>query len=338
MPGQPKAPWVPKDPGRVFWGGGQPTRTPQEPGTVGTMVLTGVAYVCFSPYSVAAAVRHVPIPTLPRESWGSGIRLLLAGKSGAGKSATGNTLLGERVFESRPAAKLVTASCVQAWGRCDGEDVTVIDTADILHPGAATSEAYKEIARCVRLSSPGPHALLLVTPLGQFTEEDAEAAQRLQDIFGADVLRRTVVLLTHAEALAGRPLQEHLRRGGSEALQDLILQCGGRCCSFRNGAAGLEQEQQAARVMGMVCRVLREHRGTWHSSAMYLEPSLTEEKVREHMGRHRAERRRRERARAEPRRRIVACGIVLFALALLSLIFLLFPDRLYFFLRFHILQ
>ncbi|XP_009634348.1 GTPase IMAP family member 1-like, partial [Egretta garzetta] len=213
-------------------------------------------------------------------------------------------------FESRPAAKLVTASCVQAWGRCDGVNVTVIDTADILHPGAATSEAYKEIARCVRLSSPGPHALLLVTPLGQFTEEDAEAAQRLQDIFGADVLRRTVVLLTHAEALAGRPLQEHLRRGGSEALQDLILQCGGRCCSFRNGAAGLGAEQQAARVMGMVCRVLREHGGTWHSSAMYLEPSLTEEKVREHMGRHRAERRRRERARAEPQRRIVACGIL----------------------------
>ncbi|XP_075348252.1 uncharacterized protein LOC142405169 isoform X2 [Mycteria americana] len=178
--------------------------------------------------SMAVAIRHAPIPVPPGDGRGSGMRLLLVGKSGAGKSTTGNTLLGERVFKSELATKPVTVSCARARGRCDGEDITVIDTADIFDPRAAISEVYKEITRCVRLSSPGPHALLLVAKLGQFIKEDKEAVQRLQDIFGVDVLRHTIVVLTHAEDLAGRSLHDYLRYCSNGALQDLILQCGSR--------------------------------------------------------------------------------------------------------------
>ncbi|KAM7123018.1 LOW QUALITY PROTEIN: GTPase IMAP family member 1-like [Ciconia maguari] len=275
--------------------------------------------------SVAVAIQHAPVPVPPGDGRGSGLRLLLVGKSGAGKSTTGNTLLGERVFKSKLATTPVTVSCAQAQGRCDGEDITVIDTADIFDQ-AAISEVYKEITRCVRLSSPGPHALLLVTKLGQFIEEDKEAVQRLQDIFGVDVLRHTIVVLTHAEDLAGRPLHDYLRYCSNGELQDLILQCGSRYCGFNNRAVGAERDQQVTKLMGMVYRMVRENGGKWYSNDMYLEPSLTEEKVEYHMGRYKAERKMRERSRATPCRIIVGGGIILFVLALFSLIVLIFPD------------
>ncbi|KAM6410235.1 GTPase IMAP family member 1-like [Pluvialis apricaria] len=276
--------------------------------------------------SVAVAIHHAPIPMLPGDGEGSGLRLLLVGRSGAGKSATGNSLLGERVFKSKFAIKPVTVSCAQARGCCSGEDIMVIDTADIFNPRAAISEVYKEITHCITLSYPGPHALLLVTELGQFFEEDEEAVKRLQDIFGADVLRHTIVLLTHAEDLAGRSLHDYLRYCGSGALQDLILQCGSRYCGFNNRAVGPERDQQVAKLMEMVYRVVRENGGKWYSNDMYREPSLTQEKVEYHVGRYKAKRRMRASSRAMPCRIIVGCVIILLGLALFFLSFLIFPD------------
>ncbi|NXW39483.1 GIMA2 GTPase, partial [Phaetusa simplex] len=262
---------------------------------------------------------------LPGDSEGSELRLLLVGRSGAGKSSTGNVLLGERAFKSSCGPRTATLSCAQARGRWGDEDVTVIDTADIFNPRIAISEAYKEIIHCVRLSSPGPHALLLVTRLGQFLEEDVEAVQRLQDIFGVHVLRRAIVLLAHAEDVAESWLPEYLRSDGSNALQNLILQCGRRYCGFHTRAVGAQRDQQVAKLMAMVYHVVRENGGKWYGNAMFLEPSLTQEKVEYHMGRHKAERKMMERSATWPCRILVGFGVVLFVLALVFLNLLLLP-------------
>ncbi|XP_054449386.1 GTPase IMAP family member 5 [Pteronotus mesoamericanus] len=199
----------------------------------------------------------------------SSLRLVLVGRSGCGKSASGNSILREPKFQSRLSAQTVTRTCQEGTATWHGRSILVVDTPSIFEAKAQDQDVYKDIGDCYLLLAPGPHVLLLVTQLGRFTKQDTVAMRRVKEVFGAGAVRHMVVLFTHKEDLRGESLDEYLAHTDNLSLRGLVHECGGRYCGFNNRATGEEQRAQLAELMAVVESLKQDHEGAFYSNDLF---------------------------------------------------------------------
>ncbi|XP_046372837.2 uncharacterized protein LOC124146548 [Haliotis rufescens] len=227
------------------------------------------------PEEIEAAMCLPSPETAEKNQWSfldNEVRMVLLGKTGVGKSTTGNNILSSKTFKSSASGASITRKCQLGWGSRFGRELQIIDTPGLFDTGMTNEAITQEVVKCIGMTSPGPHAFVLVIRLDRFTQEENDTVNHFLNIFGKEMLSYLIVLFTRMDDLKhdGVSLDEYVR-DVPENLKKLLENCQHRYLGIDNRGTDQEKEKDVQNLLQAVDSMVKANGGGHYTNEMYEE-------------------------------------------------------------------